>query len=364
MSDSIRWLDQFDRIVAAARQHLPEPLCADLAGIAADQRERRAFAGTVLLVGLAGGTGSGKSSLLNALAEEEVSPSGAMRPTTSEALAWIPERAAARLAGLLERFEIDQVAVHDLALPVAIIDLPDVDSVEGRHRRIVAGLLPIIDLVVWVIDPEKYRDRVLHRDHLARLSVHQTRFRFALNQIDRITPEELDLVIADLAQALVADGVQEPVIWAVAADPAVGPPIGIDEVWSGIRNALDSIGDLDQRLTSELRRGMALIEPHLKTLGFAAQWNEARTAAAAAWADDRSTQAVRILREFVVDLSRAATEVDRDLDIDAIIGHPIGNADAIARQLDITLGRHLRDCLRPRATTRALADELALSLPR
>ncbi len=66
MSDSLEWLDHYDRVVAAAADHLPEAVLGEMAAIARDQRERRAYAGTALLVGLAGGTGSGKSSLLNA----------------------------------------------------------------------------------------------------------------------------------------------------------------------------------------------------------------------------------------------------------------------------------------------------------
>ena len=220
MSDALRWLDQYDRVVAAAAQHLPDDVMAEIAGIAGDQRERRAYAGTVLLVGLAGGTGSGKSSLLNAFANDEVSPSGAIRPTTSEALAWVPaDPLVPRLKGLFDRFGITDIVVHTLDPPIAIIDLPDVDSVDGRHRQIVAGLLPIIDLVVWVVDPEKYRDRVLHSEHLAPLAHHHERFRFVLNQVDRVDEDDVPVLVDDLADALVADGVRDPVIWVAAADP-------------------------------------------------------------------------------------------------------------------------------------------------
>ena len=61
------------------------------------------FPGDAYVLALVGGTGVGKSSLLNALAGGDVSPASARRPTTSEPIAWVPRtergaRAAARVA--------------------------------------------------------------------------------------------------------------------------------------------------------------------------------------------------------------------------------------------------------------------------
>ncbi len=363
MSDAPGWLDQYDRVVAAAAQHLPDDVLAALARIARDQRERRAYAGTVLLVGLAGGTGSGKSSLLNALANEEVSPSGAIRPTTSEALAWVPASVASRLEGLFERFGITDIVHHDLDPPVAIVDLPDVDSVEGRHRSLVAGLLPIIDLVVWVVDPEKYRDRVLHAEHLAPLAMHQERFRFVLNQIDRVEEEDIAVLVDDLARALVADGVQDPVIWAAASDPPFGPPVGIEAIWDGLVREVASKGDIDRSLISELRRGLGLLARYVKAVGFGPRWDQVREQAAGLWVAGKESESIRELAGFLIDLSTEAPDIESDLDLDSLIGSPMGDAFVVARHFDATLGRYLRDRLRARATTRALADELLLSLP-
>lgn len=363
MSDAQGWLDQYDRVVAAAAQHLPDDVLADVARIARDQRERRAYAGTVLLVGLAGGTGSGKSSLLNALANEEVSPSGAIRPTTSQALAWVPASLVSRLEGLFERFDIKDIVVHDLDQPIAIIDLPDVDSVDGRHRRAVAGLLPIIDLVVWVVDPEKYRDRVLHAEHLAPLAMHHERFRFVLNQVDRVAAGDISVLVDDLAAALVADGVQDPVIWLAAADPPLGPPIGVEAVWEGLIGELNSKADSDLSLASELRRGLGMLAPHVQAVGLGARWDQVSHFAAGLWASGKKSEATRELQMFLIELSTEAPDIEPDLDLDSLIGTPVGDASAVSRHFDVTLGRYFRDRLRARAITRALADELALSLP-
>lgn len=363
VSDAIRWLDQYDRVVAAAARHLPDDALAEIAAIAGDQRERRAYAGTVLLVGLAGGTGSGKSSLLNAFADDEVSPSGAIRPTTSEALAWVPALLVTRLAGLFDRFGITDISTHDLDAPIAIIDLPDVDSVDGHHREIVAGLLPIIDLVVWVVDPEKYRDRVLHSEHLSPLAHHQDRFRFVLNQVDRVEDDDIPILVDDLARALVADGVRDPVIWVAAADPPFGPPIGVGEIWEALIGELKLKAETDSDLASELRRGLDLLSPYVRAVGFGARWDHVRQLAAQLMSSGQRSESRRELRSFLLELSTEVSEIDSDTDLDTLIGSPTGDEVAVARQFDATLGRYVRDRLRARATTRALADELALSLP-
>jgi len=363
VSDAAGWLDQYDRVVAAAAQHLPDQVLVEVARIARDQRVRRPYDGTVLLVCLAGGTGSGKSSLLNAIASEEVSPSGAIRPTTSEALAWVPASAVSRLDGLFERFGITEVVLHDLDPMVAIVDLPDIDSMEARHRTMLAELLPIIDLVVWVVDPEKYRDRVLHTQHLAPLAMHQDRFRFVVNQIDRVDEKDVAVMVEDLTGALVADGVQDPVIWLAAADPPFGPPIGVEAIWEGLVRELDSKGGGDRSLIAELKRGLGLLEPHVRAVGFGSRWDRVGQSAADLWVAGKKSESIRELRVFLIDLAIDAPHLDPGLDLDSLIGSPHGTASVVARHFDATLGRHLRDRLRGRATTRALAEELALSLP-
>ena len=64
-------------------------------------RARLGFPGTAFVLALAGGTGAGKSSLLNALAGREVSRQGATRPVTDEPVAWVPTDAAQELRPLL-----------------------------------------------------------------------------------------------------------------------------------------------------------------------------------------------------------------------------------------------------------------------
>ena len=94
------------------------------------------FPGDAYVLAFVGGTGVGKSSLLNALAGETVSPASVRRPTTSVPVAWVPAAERTALEPLLEWLGVDEVREHgatDLG-PVAILDLPDMDSVATEHR--------------------------------------------------------------------------------------------------------------------------------------------------------------------------------------------------------------------------------------
>ena len=105
-------------------------------------RSRLGFPGTAFVLALAGGTGAGKSSLLNALAGEEVSRPSPLRPTTDEPLAWVPKDAAQELRPLLAWVGVERVVGHsdDAFSDLCVLDLPDYDSVERSHRATVDQL--------------------------------------------------------------------------------------------------------------------------------------------------------------------------------------------------------------------------------
>jgi hypothetical protein len=149
---------------------------------------RLALAGDAAVIALVGGTGVGKSTLLNALAGDEVSPASVRRPTTGSPVAWIPASSREEFDRLLRWLGVDEVRVHQNGtLPsLGILDLPDLDSVTREHRERVEELLPRVDAVVWVTDPEKYRDAVLHDDFLDRWVPRLDRQLMVLNKADRL----------------------------------------------------------------------------------------------------------------------------------------------------------------------------------
>lgn len=192
-------------------------------------RRRLGFPGTAFVLALAGGTGSGKSSMLNALAGTTVSPVGAVRPVTGEPVAWVPADQADELRPLLEWIGVERVVTHrdrrfdDLCL----IDLPDYDSVERGHRARVDEVLPKVDAVCWVLDPQKYNDRVLHEDYLRPLAHHAERALFAVNRSDTVGREAaVRELVADVRRTLAADGISRRPVFAVAAAPADGQGTG------------------------------------------------------------------------------------------------------------------------------------------
>ena len=90
VADLARALSALAEAVDAASGIVSAEDLAPISQIADAAHKRHGFLGDTVVVALAGGTGSGKSSLLNALAGHEVSGVGAVRPTTAEPLAWIP----------------------------------------------------------------------------------------------------------------------------------------------------------------------------------------------------------------------------------------------------------------------------------
>ena len=190
--------------------------------------ERGGYPGDLYVLAFAGGTGVGKSSLLNAYAGEEVSTAGVRRPTTSEPVAWVPAGTAAEIAPLLawlgtsivrERRTID-------GPPVAIVDLPDLDSIEPGHAARVDAMLPRVDAVAWITDPEKYHDAVLHDAYLRRWMRRIGRQAIVVNKVDRLTLEDAERVRADLQARLQAEGLPRvPVLMTSAthgSDPLAG----------------------------------------------------------------------------------------------------------------------------------------------
>jgi energy-coupling factor transporter ATP-binding protein EcfA2 len=168
------------------------------------------------VVALAGSTGSGKSSLFNALARMNLSPVGVRRPTTGVAYAcvWGPVEEANRLldwVGVLPRHRFmresaldadDESALHGLIL----LDLPDFDSVQLSHPVEVDRLLGLVDLIVWVVDPQKYADRALHEGYLNQFGAHRDVTVVLLNQADLLRGDDRDKVLADLRRLLKEDG--------------------------------------------------------------------------------------------------------------------------------------------------------------
>ena len=115
-----------------------------------------------LVVVLLGSTGSGKSSLLNALAGRAVSAAGVLRPTTRRpvVLAHPEDAGEDLLPGMTARGALDVVTDPDARRGVVLVDAPDFDSVERENRALAVELLEAADLVVVTTTATRYADQV------------------------------------------------------------------------------------------------------------------------------------------------------------------------------------------------------------
>ena len=239
MTDVVSIVDGLDLVVGLADGHLHPDDLESARRAARRAHDRVGHLGGTLVAALLGGTGAGKSSLLNALAGDHVASTSPVRPHTTEPLAWIPSAAEPALVALLDTLGITRLVAQSRVPGMAILDMTDVDSIESRHRRRVEEVLPMVDVGVWVLDPLKYAEATLHRDFIRPLAPAAERMVFALNQVDRIPPDERGIMRAHLVELLQADGFHRPVVFEVAADPPIGPRLGIDALFAHLTSRLD-----------------------------------------------------------------------------------------------------------------------------
>ncbi|NJQ07238.1 ATP-binding protein [Streptomyces lonarensis] len=221
----------------------------------ADSRTRLPRACTTVAV--AGATGSGKSTLFNALAGAQLSEAGVRRPTTATAVSctWEAGRSS-RAEGLLDRLGVPvrsrrrahlvDPGLHGLVL----LDLPDYDSVASEHREQVDRLLALVDAVIWVVDPEKYADAVLHERYLRAFAGHAEVTVMVLNQIDRLPADAAEAIMDDLRGLLDDRGIAlgehgEPGAAVLAVSALTG---------EGVPDLRQTIGELVRTRTAAARR--------------------------------------------------------------------------------------------------------------
>ncbi|MCL1907005.1 MAG: 50S ribosome-binding GTPase [Propionibacteriaceae bacterium] len=171
----------------------------------------------VTVIALAGATGAGKSTLFNALSRTALAQPGVRRPMTTDAMAITFGQSDT--SALLDWLKIPRrhvIANEELA-GIVLLDLADFDSVVSEHREEFDRLLEVVDQVLWVVDPQKYADAVLHERYLRRYATHQEVMTFVLNHVDKLVADELKAIEKDFSRLLVEDGLSKPTIFAVSA---------------------------------------------------------------------------------------------------------------------------------------------------
>ncbi|GII29262.1 GTPase family protein [Planotetraspora mira] len=224
-----------DRLVALAEAadladgRLDQAVVGRARDVVARAGMRRSLSVEHTAVALAGATGSGKSSIFNALAGRELAEVGATRPTTSKAQAalWGPDGSGP----LLDWLGVPLRHVVGEGSGLILLDLPDHDSIVLSHRLEVDRLVGVVDLLVWVLDPQKYADAAVHERYLKALGRHRDNMLVVLNQIDRLPERAIRRCLDDLRGLLAVDGLEGVPVLGVSARTGQGLP--------DLRTALD-----------------------------------------------------------------------------------------------------------------------------
>jgi len=239
---------------------VPETVLLDAAATLERLSQRRELSTEHTVIGFFGATGSGKSTLFNAIAGQNIALSAPTRPTTStvqaaiweaegseELLDWLgidkrvyPQTQALAAEG--EASDGNGAGKHNkaggAAAPNAVtepapglfnrirravggrgemrtrtgglilLDMPDFDSVTTTNRDLAARMMRYVDVLVWVVDPQKYADAVIHRDFMVPLAASGAQALCVLNQADKLAPAEVPAVLTSLTRLLQAEGTE------------------------------------------------------------------------------------------------------------------------------------------------------------
>ena len=258
----------FARSVASLKEaigygegRVPETVLLDAAETLERLSQRRELSTEHTVIGFFGATGSGKSTLFNAIAGQNIAISAPTRPTTStvqaaiweaegseELLDWlgIDKRVYPQTQALATEGETTEgneaggnnkvaggvTAPNAVTEPapglfnrirravggrgemrtrtggLILLDMPDFDSVTTTNRDLAARMMRYVDVLVWVVDPQKYADAVIHRDFMVPLAASGAQALCVLNQADKLAPAEVPAVLASLTRLLQAEGTE------------------------------------------------------------------------------------------------------------------------------------------------------------
>ena len=182
-----------------------------------------------LTIGLLGGTGVGKSTLMNALAGSVIASASHRRPHTNHALVYRHVGAitpSSLFSTDLPMREITHEAEN--IKQILLCDLPDFDSLMGDHRQYVIRFLEHLDVLIWVTSPEKYADGRFY-EFLQMVPKAEQNFYFVLNKADlffqskslEIGYEQLASVISRFQEHIKGNGIHVPLIFAISAQGAL-----------------------------------------------------------------------------------------------------------------------------------------------
>lgn len=237
---------------------LPDQVLQSVYDVLERAASRRSLSAGHTVVGFFGATGSGKSSLFNAVSGSDVATAAARRPTTSEPMAGIwGEEGSGPLLDWLEVKErhvlqaVPGFADDDAGL--VLLDLPDFDSTRLENREIVQRMVGMVDVLVWVLDPQKYADAAVHNGFLRPMASHGAVTLVVLNQMDKLSAPDAAAVMESLKGILARDGLEK--VRVMGASALTGD--GVPTVRAAIRNVVVQRAATTQRLAADVATAAA-----------------------------------------------------------------------------------------------------------
>ena len=252
-------LEHLRRALEIGGDMLPADAVARAQDVLRRADERRSFTTGRTVVALMGATGSGKSSIANTIAGRTIARVAARRPTTTEPLAaiWGEDDAGPVLDWLDIKSRVQVNRPRELPVGpggedlsgLVLVDMPDVDSTEIRHRKTTARLAQSVDVLLWVLDPQKYADAAIHHEFLAPMAEHAQVTLVVLNQVDTLEHEERERILADLREILAEDGLPDVEVLAVSAVTEEGIP----SLFGKLEHAVSTTRSAHERLRADVR---------------------------------------------------------------------------------------------------------------
>ena len=218
------------------------------------------------VISLAGGTGSGKSSLFNQLAGADFSTVGVTRPVTRDAHACVWGVAGSgplmEWLGVPRRYRYARSSAlgygEQSLAGLVLLDLPDHDSVLGHATDLVDNLVGLSDLMIWVLDPQKYADAAVHRRFLVPLAGHSEVIAVVLNQSDLLTASQIEDCVQDLRRLLDSEGLHDAQILVTSAKTGDG----IEELRKLLVNTVSARKATVARIAADVDMLVSQFEPY------------------------------------------------------------------------------------------------------
>lgn len=307
-----------------------------------------------LLVVVAGGSGAGKSTTVNTLAGARVAAASAVRPTTRAPIlvcapadepAFSDDRVFAGLPRVVGGDDAAGAGTRLVvrtsgALPagLALVDTPDVDSVETGNHHLAEDVLADADVWLWFVTARTYADEAgahylrVARDRGVALGV----------VVTQVRPEDRDEILADVARLLEAERLEVELLMSVPVAEVADDRLPDDAV-TELRGFVSALATPDGRAAAR-RRALAGVRAAVPT--------EVAPLAEAVAAERRA--AARLTESL--DTAYAGLEVDLEAEFEH--GIPL-RADVLARWRDLvggsdTLVRLQTTALRVRGAVRDL----------